>query len=332
MSSFATSLIEWQKKHGRHHLPWQKDKTAYRVWVSEIMLQQTQVETVIPYYETFMQRFPDCKSLACADISEVLTLWAGLGYYRRAHNLHKASIIVTEQHGGNFPSDVANLEALPGIGRSTAHAIASIVFKKPYAILDGNVKRILARYFAIEEPINTTACEKKLWDIAQTLMPTDNCQIYTQAVMDLGAQVCMRSPMCHLCPVSDNCLAKKRQKTQCLPIKKPKKAKRKLHYLCLLYIHNNSLWLEKRSEQSIWPSLWCPPMPESENSETLKDKHHTLATITHSLTHIDMHITPCVIYGIPVQKDGKWVTSTTVKDVGLPSAIKKILARDALLE
>lgn len=330
MENFAERLISWQKKHGRHHLPWQRNKTPYRVWVSEIMLQQTQVETAIPYYEAFMQRFPNCRSLASADIGEVLALWSGLGYYRRAHNLHKASLIIVEKFSGELPFDIKDLQSLPGIGRSTAHAIASIAFNRSFAILDGNVKRILARYYAIQDPVDSGACEKKLWLLAQELMPENDCQTYTQAIMDLGAQICMRSPMCHLCPLALSCQAKAKQLTQVLPKKKPKKAKKIIYYHCILSIWEEKIWLEKRSSDSIWPSLWCPPMLVIDEENRLPFQYEKLATFTHSLTHIDMHITPIVTSTPHESVRGKWVAMKNLNQLGMPRAITKIFQKHSL--
>ena len=207
MNTFAETLIAWQRGHGRHGLPWQV-RDAYRVWLSEIMLQQTQVETVIPYYQRFIARFPDLPSLAAAPVEDVLTLWSGLGYYARARNLYKCARVVMERHGGAFPADPALLAELPGIGRSTAAAISAFSFGTRAAILDGNVKRVLARCFGIDGFPGNKAVETALWTLAESLLPATDVDIYTQAQMDLGATVCTRGrPACGRCPVAARCVA-----------------------------------------------------------------------------------------------------------------------------
>jgi len=204
MKSFADLLIAWHAKSGRHHLPWQKSKDPYAVWVSEIMLQQTQVTTVIDYYNRFMKKFPTIKALALADEEEVMKLWSGLGYYRRARFLHEGAQMIVEEMEGNFPSEFELMMKIPGIGRSTAGAIAAFSFNQKKAILDGNVKRVLSRYFLITEWTGLPKTEKKLWDYAESLLPNKNIDTYTQALMDLGATLCNKKPQCHVCPLKKN--------------------------------------------------------------------------------------------------------------------------------
>ena len=199
--SIAHRIITWQRQYGRHDLPWQAAINPYRVWVSEIMLQQTQVTTVIPYFQRFMQRFPDLATLAKTPEAEVLNYWSGLGYYRRCKNLHKASQQALALHDGELPCSPSDLLALPGIGQSTAHAILSIAHNQPYAILDGNVKRVLSRVFNIQDPIDSTPTIKQLWSLAQSAMPAHDCRIYTQGMMDLGATICRKQPLCNDCPL-----------------------------------------------------------------------------------------------------------------------------------
>ena len=220
-SSFAKSILAWFDQHGRKHLPWQQNKTPYRVWISEIMLQQTQVGTVIPYYERFMRQFPDIASLANAAPDAVLHAWAGLGYYSRARNLHRAAKMVIEDYAGKFPDTLETLQSLPGIGRSTAGAILSIAYQQRATILDGNVKRVLARYLCVTEPVNEKAVENKLWDIATELTTNKRSADYTQAIMDLGATLCTRSkPDCGKCPLTAHCRAHAEGMASLLPIKK----------------------------------------------------------------------------------------------------------------
>jgi len=232
---FSKALLTWFDKYGRKNLPWQKNINAYRVWVSEIMLQQTQVETVIPYYERFMQRFPTVSDLAKADIDEVLHLWTGLGYYARARNLHKCAITVSSEQSEKFPNTADELAELPGIGPSTAAAISSIAYQKPDAILDGNVKRVLTRFFAIEGWPGNKKVETELWKQAKALMPKTRCRDYTQAIMDLGATLCKRSkPDCENCPIASECQAKALGAQLEFPHKKPKKERPVKHCQMLL--------------------------------------------------------------------------------------------------
>ncbi|MGB1141418.1 MAG: A/G-specific adenine glycosylase, partial [Halioglobus sp.] len=258
---FADRVLAWFDTHGRHDLPWQYDTTAYRVWVSEIMLQQTQVKTVIPYFERFMAAFPDVDALAGAPEDEVLHLWTGLGYYARARNLHRAAKQVAFELGGTFPDSIEGLQALPGVGRSTAGAIASIALAQRASILDGNVKRVLARLHRVAGWPGQSAVHNQLWDIAEHYTPTARCADYTQAMMDLGATLCTRSkPACALCPMANDCEANAAGDQTDYPGKKPKKALpvRATHFL-VLRNRDGDIWLEKRPAEGIWGGLWCFP-------------------------------------------------------------------------
>ncbi|MCV6603874.1 MAG: A/G-specific adenine glycosylase [Porticoccaceae bacterium] len=260
-TDFSRKLLTWFDQHGRHDLPWQQDITPYRVWVSEIMLQQTQVTTVIPYYQRFMARFPSVQSLAEAPQDDVLHHWTGLGYYARARNLHRAAQQVVTQHGGEFPDTVEALSALPGIGRSTAGAIRAIAFGKRAVILDGNVKRVLTRYRAIGGYPGTTAVADQLWQLADELTPTRRIADYTQAIMDLGATLCTRSkPTCLLCPMHDNCQGHASGDPTQYPHRKVKKEK-PVRETCLLILQNDDghILLEKRPPTGIWGGLWSLP-------------------------------------------------------------------------
>ncbi|MDM3871828.1 A/G-specific adenine glycosylase [Porticoccus sp. W117] len=260
-TTFAQRLLTWFDQHGRHDLPWQQDITPYRVWVSEIMLQQTQVTTVIPYYQRFMARFPSVQALAEAPQDDVLHHWTGLGYYARARNLHKAAQQVMAEHNGEFPDSVEQLSTLPGIGRSTAGAIRSIAFKKRAVILDGNVKRVLTRYRAIGGYPGTTAVANQLWQLAEQLTPKKRVADYTQAIMDLGATLCTRSkPACLLCPMQTDCQGHASGDPSQYPHRKAKKEK-PVRETCLLILQNSDgdILLEKRPASGIWGGLWAFP-------------------------------------------------------------------------
>ncbi|BCN94288.1 A/G-specific adenine glycosylase [Thiomicrorhabdus immobilis] len=265
LPEFSQSLLNWFDTCGRHDLPWQQAINPYRVWVSEIMLQQTQVKTVIPYYERFMQSFPSVTDLAAASQEEVLSHWAGLGYYARGRNLHQAAQMIVDDHGGQFPNEFDSIVALPGIGRSTAGAILSIALQQRFAILDGNVKRVLSRYFAIEGWPGEKAVENQLWQLADTLTPKTRFNDYTQAIMDLGATLCTRSkPNCDVCPVNKGCLAFKQSQVDVFPFKKPKKDKpTKQAWLLIRKNAQDEIWLEQRPQKGIWGGLWSFPEFES---------------------------------------------------------------------
>jgi A/G-specific adenine glycosylase len=264
--SFSNSLLAWFDQHGRKNLPWQKNKSSYSVWISEIMLQQTQVATVIPYYQTFMQRFPSVSDLANAPVDEVLHLWTGLGYYARARNMHKAAQQVRDLHSGNFPNEFDKVIALPGIGRSTAAAIMSLSLNEPYAIMDGNVKRVLTRFMAIEGWPGAKKIEDRLWLEAESLKPKAvNSSVikqpryddYTQAIMDLGATVCTRSkPKCDSCPMQSHCLAFAQGKQSDFPFKKPKKAIPTKFTTMLIPSYHGQVLMQQRPATGIWGGLW----------------------------------------------------------------------------
>ena len=253
VSDFASRLIRWHKRHGRHDLPWQNTTDPYRVWLSEIMLQQTQVATVIPYYRRFLERFPQLADLAAAPVDEVMALWSGLGYYARARNLHAAARAVIAEHGGVFPRDPAAIAQLPGIGRSTANSIATFCFGAHAPILDGNVKRVLCRAFGIEGFPGSGAVEKRLWALAEELMPARQGAIYNQAQMDLGATLCTRSrPRCEDCPLAGLCVARSTGRTTELPEAKPRRAIPQRHATLLVLLDGKRVLLETRPPSGIW--------------------------------------------------------------------------------
>ncbi len=267
----SDQVLAWFKNHGRHDLPWQQERTLYRVWLAEIMLQQTQVATVMPYYQKFLKHFPDLSSLALASLDDVLTLWAGLGYYTRARNLHKAAVVIQQQHDGCFPESFDDVLALPGIGRSTAGAILAQALGQRHAILDGNVKRVLCRYFAIEGWPGISAVEKQLWREAEACTPHENLVDYTQGMMDLGATVCKRSsPECSNCPLQTGCKAYATQQVSELPTRKPRKVLPvKTTRMLLITDENGAVMLEKRPPTGIWGGLWS--LPEIDPDEDVEN-------------------------------------------------------------
>ena len=304
---FAAELIDWHARHGRHDLPWQRRRTAYRVWVSEIMLQQTQVATVIPYYERFMQRFPDVATLAAAPLDEVLHLWSGLGYYARARNLHRAAVCIAEEHGGRFPKSFDAVARLPGIGRSTAGAILALSRGERYPILDGNVRRVLSRHFGVEGNASDRDVLEKLWALSDECTPTENVDTYTQAVMDLGATVCVRrNPSCTTCPVSASCVARRSGRQHELPAPKPARARRLRQVFMLAAVREDGdILLERRPENGVWGGLWC--LPEFASASAAADYARLvlqgtaaqpvpLAAFEHAFTHFDLVITPLLAH------------------------------------
>ncbi|OOF57333.1 A/G-specific adenine glycosylase [Rodentibacter myodis] len=261
---FAQSVLQWYDKFGRKHLPWQQNKTLYGVWLSEVMLQQTQVATVIPYFERFIKTFPNVTALANASQDEVLHLWTGLGYYARARNLHKAAQKIRDEFGGNFPTHFDEVWALSGVGRSTAGAVLSSVLNQPYPILDGNVKRVLTRYFAIEGWTGDKKVENHLWDLTAQVTPTERVADFNQAMMDIGAMVCTRTkPKCELCPLHKDCQAYKHSTWDLYPTKKPKKIMPEKKTYFLILSQQGKVWLEQRKSVGLWGGLFCFPQFDS---------------------------------------------------------------------
>ncbi len=299
---FAARLLVWYRRHGRKHLPWQRARTAYRVWVSEIMLQQTRVAGVIPYYTRFMRRFPGIPALADAPLDEVLHLWSGLGYYARARNLHKAAQVIRDDHDGAFPAEFEAVAALPGIGRSTAGAILALACHQRHAILDGNVKRVLARFHTVAGWPGEKSVEKKLWRLAERHTPDRNVAAYTQAIMDLGAMLCTRArPRCAECPLATDCRAHALGREQDFPAPRPRKVLPVRRTRMLLITHDGKVLLEKRPPAGIWGGLWgFPEMPVNETAVDwcrrrlhLRPRvHHTWPVIRHSFTHFHLEVEP----------------------------------------
>lgn len=300
------AVLAWYRQHGRHDLPWQQNTTPYRVWVSEIMLQQTQVATVIPYYLRFMQHYPNVEALAAASQDEVLHLWTGLGYYARGRNLHKAAGIIVREHGGVFPDTQDQLAALPGIGRSTAGAILALGHGKRGVILDGNVKRVLCRFHAITEWSGTTATQRLLWKLADAATPAAEVAAYTQAIMDLGATVCRRGkPACHACPLQENCQALASGQAATLPVSKPRKVLPEKRAIMVMYVHDDAVLLQQRDSSGLWGGLWG--LPELANEEALATwlrAHHTKLserwpTLRHTFSHFHLDIQPVIVTRCP---------------------------------
>ncbi|MFZ5502402.1 MAG: A/G-specific adenine glycosylase [Pseudomonadota bacterium] len=341
MGSFASRLIAWQRRHGRHDLPWQ-GADAYRVWLSEVMLQQTQVATVIPYYQRFVASFPTVNALAAASEEQVLAHWSGLGYYARGRNLHRAARMVVGQHGGRFPQEFDAILALPGIGRSTAAAICALAFRQRRAILDGNVKRLLARYCGIDGWTGDKKIERQLWERAEALLPQRNVATYTQALMDMGATLCTRSrPKCANCPLQRDCSAFNSNRVSALPTPRPHKAIPQRHSTFLLLLHGTRLLLEKRDSQGIWGGLWCPPQFADEVAaltwcaqQGIRVEHcgAALPAFTHTFTHFKLHITPLLLRvqdkpQCAQQSHDDWPDIAEARQRAIPAPVRQMLEK-----
>ena len=347
MPSFSFRLIAWQRQHGRHDLPWQS-ANAYRVWLSEVMLQQTQVATVIPYYQRFIASFPDIATLASASEEQVLAHWSGLGYYARGRNLHRAAQIIVENYNGEFPHQFELILELPGIGRSTAAAICALAFHERRAILDGNVKRVLARYCGISGSPGEKAVEAHLWKQAEALLPLPSGEgwgggsaiaTYTQALMDLGATLCTRSkPKCDECPVRSDCVAFRSGRVSDLPTPRSRKAVPERHAIFLVLIHGNDILLEKRPGSGIWGGLWC--LPQFDDEEAAKNWYvqngmnashgARLETFTHTFTHFKLHITPLKIQLAckplrAAQPGSLWLDVEEALRAAIPAPVRSLL-------
>ena len=350
-NNFAARLIAWQRQHGRHDLPWQNGD-AYAVWVSEIMLQQTQVATVISYFERFMAAFPTVTALAAASEDQVLAHWSGLGYYARGRNLHRAACLIVEKYHGEFPQQFSQLLELPGIGRSTAAAICALAFHQRYAILDGNVKRLLARHAAIAGWTGDKKIETQLWQLAERLLPADEAvenasamAIYTQALMDMGATICTRSqPKCGDCPVADSCLALATQRVQQLPVPRPRKTIPERSAVLLLLKVGDEILLEKRSPTGVWGGLWslpqfddelnaqthCATLLAAENQHTKTAMIEALPPFAHVFTHFKLHINPWLIQlkrkpQLAAEPGTIWLVVDDALNAAIPKPVRTLL-------
>ena len=335
---FSLRLISWQQSHGRHDLPWQNTRDPYRIWLSEIMLQQTQVETVIPYYTRFLARFPDVTSLAAATDDTVMAHWAGLGYYSRARNLHATARRIISNHGGEFPQQFDTILGLPGIGRSTAAAIATLAFGQSRAILDGNVKRVLTRVFGIEGWPGEKAVETRLWKLADTLLPESDIRAYTQGLMDLGATLCTRArPRCVACPFCDDCLAKLQGRQADLPAARPRKPLPRKTTSMLILLDGGEILLEKRPAAGIWGSLWslpeCPgdadPIRAAAALGYRAEAISKRPACVHTFTHFRLLIQPWVVLaerGPVIGEPGRrWLALDDLEGTALPTPVRRIL-------
>jgi A/G-specific adenine glycosylase len=333
----ATRVVAWQRRHGRHALPWQGTRDPYRVWLSEIMLQQTQVATVLDYYPRFLARFPDVAALAAAPLDEVLALWSGLGYYSRARNLHRCAQVVVAAHGGEFPRSAAGLATLPGIGRSTAAAIATFCFGERAAILDGNVKRVLTRALGFGADLAEARHERELWARAEALLPARGIEAYTQGLMDLGATVCLaRTPRCEACPLAEICVARAEGRPQAYPVntRRPKRQQRADALLWL--VQGGRVWLQQRPPRGVWAGLWSlPEAPTVEDWEARAaawpGRGERLLPFVHVLTHRDWTLAP-LRWRLPAHAptpsglEGRWFTRDEALALGLPAPVRQLLA------
>ncbi|MCW8444328.1 A/G-specific adenine glycosylase [Fluoribacter gormanii] len=339
---FSKPLLNWFALYGRKNLPWQLPRTPYRVWISEIMLQQTQVQTVIPYFERFMQQFPSIRDLAQAHEDEVLSLWSGLGYYSRARNLHQTAKKVMQNHGGVLPDNYQLLNELPGIGPSTAAAIVSQAFNQPVAILDGNVKRVLTRFFSIKGYPEQAQIKKRLWELANSCMPQEHCADYTQAIMDLGAMCCTpKNPNCLNCPLQNSCMAFKHEEQHLYPTKKIKKPlPTQYQQLLVLYNEQGHIYLEKRPPVGLWGGLWClPNLNEGDspldfirlNYDLSGETPRKLIAFKHRFSHFHLEINALsiktkVLGKMLYEKQGKWFAKEEINSLGLAQPTSKILS------
>jgi A/G-specific adenine glycosylase len=342
-AGIAERVIGWQRRHGRHGLPWQGTRDPYRVWLSEVMLQQTQVSTVLGYYGRFLERFPDVRALAAAPLDDVLASWSGLGYYSRARNLHRCACEVVERHDGRFPGTAAGLAQLPGIGRSTAAAIAAFCFGERVAILDGNVKRVLSRLLGFGEDLSVPAAVERLWRMADALLPQRDLDVYTQGLMDLGATVCdRRAPACQACPLADDCRARASGRPQDWPVKTRRLRRGRRRHALLWLRHGGRTWLVQRPPKGVWAGLWS--LPDWDDPQHLADlldgwpgQGEPLPPVEHALTHFDWLLEPLrwtlpdrlaprrlasVESAVPA---GRWFTDDELRALGLPAPIRRLL-------
>jgi A/G-specific adenine glycosylase len=337
----AAAVMRWQRRFGRKALPWVGERDPYRVWLSEVMLQQTQVATVLEYYRRFLERFPDVQALAAAPLPEVLALWSGLGYYSRARNLHRCALQVVQAHGGRFPPDSVSLAKLPGIGRSTAAAIAAFCYGERAAILDGNVKRVLTRVLGFEADLASSAAERALWARAEALLPPRGVECYSQGLMDLGATVCLaRQPLCENCPLAPHCVARAQGRMADYPVKTRRTQRGRRANILLWIEHRGRWWLVQRPGSGVWAGLLCLPLLDDAQALAAATrgwpgKAATLPEVQHALTHFDWTLRP-VRWHWPARTrapgaaqlgplgDGRWLTPTEALSAGLPAPVRRL--------
>jgi len=335
---FTEQLIAWQKVAGRHDLPWQRTRDPYRIWLSEVMLQQTQVSTVIPYYARFLDSFPDARALAAAPIEVVIEHWAGLGYYARARNLHRCAQQITTVYAGNFPNSPELLAELPGIGRSTAAAIAAFAFGRRAAILDGNVKRVLCRHFGVDGFPGSTAINRSLWTLAESLLPDNDIEVYTQGLMDLGATLCTRSrPRCTDCPVAGGCIARRDGRQAELPTAKPKAKVPERSATFVLFTDGQRLLFERRPPAGLWGGLLVPPEGEpaavAVRLGLQVGEMRNLPPLKHAFTHFRLTLEPVLCrvshQAVVAERGFEWVELGRAADAGVPTPIRKLIRQVA---
>ncbi len=345
MKKFARNILKWQQTHGRHDLPWQNGRDPYRIWISEVMLQQTQVNAVIGYFERFMQRFPNVATLASANIDEVMPYWAGLGYYARARNIHKSACIIMENFGGLFPRQCESVLSLPGVGRSTAAAICAFSYGVPMPILDGNVKRVFARFFGIAGDTRSKALETAMWQIAEREVPTNNIEGYIQGQMDIGATVCTpKAPKCTNCPLQYDCIAHLENRTHLLPERSPKKPRPHRQIQMLVLRSANKILIERRPPTGIWGGLWSlPEAAVKKDAIAIADSLFAMSSknwigptplppVEHGFTHYTLTIFPIqfVVERHPLNEPRvgqKWIAFEDIEGIALPAPVKGILLR-----
>lgn len=341
-AGFASRLLHWYDRHGRHDLPWQHPRSFYRVWVAEVMLQQTQVTTVVPYYARFMARFPGLEALALAGTDDVLAHWAGLGYYARARNLHRAAQQLFQDHGGEFPETLEGWQTLPGVGRSTAGAILAQVRGQRHAILDGNVRRVLARHAGIEGWPGKASVTARLWSEADLRLPRMRLADYTQAQMDFGSIVCTaRNPRCQDCPLAADCIALRQGRVGALPTARPRSALPSRQATVLLIEDGEGRWLlRRRPPAGIWGGLWCPPLIETgqdwrqycaRNYGLSLHEHESFDPISHSFTHFKLQLRPVrasleSVSGV-LEDDACWLTMEQIATRGLPAPMRRLFSK-----
>ena len=340
VTDLARRLLAWFDQHGRKDLPWQLEANPYRIWISEIMLQQTQVQTVIPYFEAFMNRFPALNDLADANIDDVLAHWSGLGYYARARNLHRAAQTVRDEHGGKFPDAIDAVESLPGIGRSTAGAILSLAFEQRQAILDGNAKRVLARHAAIGGWPGQAEVATKLWELADKHTPSKRVADYTQAIMNLGATLCIRSkPRCGECPVRSDCIARETDEVAAYPGRKAKKKKPLRDTIMIMAMAGNAVYMERRPASGIWGGLWSFPELEEAGVEDWCSEisgdgvvdRENWGPLRHSFSHYDLDIHPVVVRctqlksAVADSPDSTWYQLDQRPPGGIAAPVRKLI-------
>jgi len=346
----AAEVQRWQRRHGRSQLPWVGERDPYRVWLSEVMLQQTQVATVLEYYRRFLERFPDLRSLAAAPQDEVLALWSGLGYYSRARNLHRCAQEVVARHGGRFPPTSAALAQLPGIGRSTAAAIAAFCFGERAAILDGNVKRVLTRALGFEQDLAQATAERALWAEAEALLPARGIERYTQGLMDLGATVCLaRQPRCEQCPLQARCVARAQGRMHDFPVKTRRLKRSKRDQVMLWLEHRGRWWLVQRPQSGVWAGLWSPPLLDDTAALAAATRGwpgagEALPPVAHALTHFDWTLRPMrwrwptrgqapgpeSLAALAAGGDSRWFTPQEALAEGLPAPVRRLFEAAAV--